>query len=673
VLVDLTAPYDTVKLYKIIDPLTNKVSNKNINDILGTSFTSIKQVYDGASETIPTASTFNTGTVYKYWFHDYNTSPYDGNTEPAFNWKGIRLAYAKSTPGDVVLEDNDNYVPHIGLYLGVPLLPIPGSSWSNGTGDSISYEHPKEKGRYLLGLLGLSNTFKTRILKNDYNTIKVDTASANEGDTWFTNPTYGLLSFYGIKDTLAGNQSGIGVAPNECPRLSFCRYIGETVDFSNLGSGGGGSGASITVGEIDENPPNDGSKGDLFFDRDNNTLNINKDGTANGWIEFSSGVTNGNNGTGLAQSQVLESISTSLNGSSISPNNSNAVTLSTASIQDIVTNSTNNYSSWTEQVLISSYKVPENTKQLKINSRFFITKGSVAIEADDQIIQWAIFIDDEVLINSLTYEHLDLIEKYINIETSITIGEGDNLSENKINTWSGGKKISIRARQLYSSPQAKFNYSNNQTKVIYPLLELKAIGYGIVGIGDNKKNQALESILTSFNGSTIRTNKSGLLTFNKITGSVTTNTTSYTEITLIDSYIPPENTKSVLINYSVLLSKGWLTVNAPFNQEAGLLEWVLVIDSQELSLSKNSIHIDLVDKYATISTIINIGETTDYDNNKIATWTTGKKISVKCKSLFTGRNIKLHDSNDNESIILPTFELIASGEFKFNSNNWKCW
>ena len=283
-LVDLTAPYDTVKLYKIIDPITNKVSNKNINDILGTSFTSIKQVYNGASETIPDASTFSTGTVYRYWFHDYNTSPNDGTTEPAFNWKGLRLAYAKSTPGDVVLEDNDNYVPHIGLYLGVPLLPIPGSSWSSGTGDSISYEHSKEKGRYLLGLLGLSNTFKTRILKNDYNTIKVDTASANEGDTWFTNPTYGLLSFYGIKDTLAGKQSGIGVAPSECPRLSFCRYIGESVDFSNIGSGGGG-GASVTVGESNEDAPTDSvSKGDLFFDIDDDTLKINKDGTANGWV-----------------------------------------------------------------------------------------------------------------------------------------------------------------------------------------------------------------------------------------------------------------------------------------------------------------------------------------------------------------------------------------------------
>jgi hypothetical protein len=466
-LVDLTAPYDTVKLYKIIDPLTNKVSNKNINDILGTSYTSIKQVYNGAETTNPTASTFSTGTVYRYWFHDYNTAPYDGSTEPAFNWKGLRLAYAKSTPGDIVLEDNDNYVPHIGLYLGVPLTPISNSSWANGIGDSISYEHEKAKGRYLLGLLGLSNTFKTRILKNDYNTIKVDTASANEGDTWFTNPTYGLLSFYGIKDTLAGKQSGIGVAPSECPRLSFCRYIGESVDFSNLGSGGGG--ASVTVGEAGEDAPTDSvSKGDLFFDIDDDTLKINKDGTANGWVGVGGG-----NGTGLAKSQVLESIS------------------------------------------------------------------------------------------------------------------------------------------------------------------------------------------TSFNGSTITTNKSGSLTFDKITSAVTTNTTSYTEITLIDSYIPPENTKSVLINYSLLLSKGWTTDK--LNQQGGLLEWVLLIDDQELSLSKNSIYIHLVDKYATISTIINLGGNTDYDNNIINQWTTGKKISVKCKSGFTDRNIKLHYSNDNSSIILPTLELVASG------------
>ena len=45
----------------------------NVNDILGTSFNTIKQVYEGASEQIPTASNFSTGTVYRYWFHDFNS------------------------------------------------------------------------------------------------------------------------------------------------------------------------------------------------------------------------------------------------------------------------------------------------------------------------------------------------------------------------------------------------------------------------------------------------------------------------------------------------------------------------------------------------------------------------------------------------------------------------
>lgn len=237
-LVDLTSPYDTVKLYRIIDPITNKVSNKTVNDVLGTSVAALAATYSSAETTQPTTSSFQTGKVYRYWFHDYSSGSYDGNSEPPFDWKGIRLAFNKATAGEVVTEDSDLFVNHISLYLGVPLKPIAGSSWSTGTGDSISYEHDKTKGRYLLNLLGLSNKFVTRINKNDFSNIKTDTASANEGDTWFTNPTYGLLSFYGIKDSLASDNSGIGVvAGTNTPRLSFCRYIGETAATTGLGGG----------------------------------------------------------------------------------------------------------------------------------------------------------------------------------------------------------------------------------------------------------------------------------------------------------------------------------------------------------------------------------------------------------------------------------------------------
>ena len=277
-LVDITAPYDTVKQYKIIDPITNKVSNKNVNDILGTSFSSIASVWSNKAEEIPDENTFSTGTVYRHWFHDYNTSPYNEVLEPANNWKGIRLAYKRATVGEIVQEGHADFVPHISLYLGVPLKAIPDSSWAGGTGDSISYEHAKDKGRYLLGLLGLSNTFKTRILKNDYTTIKIDTASANEGDTWFTNPSYGLLSLYGIKDTKESGSAGIGdSAGTNTPRISFCRYIGGTATFSG--------GSSVTVGGVGEDAPTNGAKGDLFYDIDDPKLQINKDGTSNGWVK----------------------------------------------------------------------------------------------------------------------------------------------------------------------------------------------------------------------------------------------------------------------------------------------------------------------------------------------------------------------------------------------------
>ena len=108
--------------------------------------------------------------------------------------------------------------------------------------------------------------------------------------------------------------------------------------------GGSGGGASVTVGGEGEDPPLTSSKGDLFYDIDDNTLKINKDGSGNAesWVGVGGG------GGGLKSSQVLEYISSPLDGSIIKTNNSGNITLRniTSSCNKITT-------SLTEETLIN--------------------------------------------------------------------------------------------------------------------------------------------------------------------------------------------------------------------------------------------------------------------------------------------------------------------------------
>ena len=246
-------PWNIIKMYKIIDPIHNKVSKKTVLNVLGSDNKNHAEfVWKKADEP---NDPWHQNRFFKHWFHDYNTYPYDGdkiNSIPPNDWKGLRLAYGKTEPGTIVIEGgiNSEYmVPHISLYLGVPLTIIDtawkssdyeaNTSTDSGKDDTASWEHDKSKGRFLLNLLGLSDGFETRVLKWDMTELPSETCAGKEGSSWLTNSGYGMLTFYGItyphkiKGNLNTDNVGFDEREGYGPRISFCRYIGETVNFDN--------------------------------------------------------------------------------------------------------------------------------------------------------------------------------------------------------------------------------------------------------------------------------------------------------------------------------------------------------------------------------------------------------------------------------------------------------
>ena len=224
--IDMTLPWETIKNYRIIDPKHHRVSRKTVSNVLESSNTNHGTLYASSIST----AVWNNNAVYNYWFHDYNTSPYDGTTNayPATDWKGIRLAYNTTAVDTIVKEATgsasavkiEEMVPHISLYLGVPLSVID-SPWlstnydtnpiNSETNDSVSWQHDPNKGRFLLNLLGLSDGFAVRILDKDMTKIPAVTTSVSEGGSWLTNASFGMVTFYGITHPHKQNDGGSNI------------------------------------------------------------------------------------------------------------------------------------------------------------------------------------------------------------------------------------------------------------------------------------------------------------------------------------------------------------------------------------------------------------------------------------------------------------------------------
>ena len=245
-LVNLEEPELTISNYRIIDPTSNKITDKRVSDL---TTVTISETDHSSINALPT-----TGTTYplKNWFFRGHYGSHTGTA--AFNaassgYDGLQLAWDKSTVGNTATEED--IVPHLKFYLQVQ------TNFTNvAHGDNITYGHDLMK-----GLIGLDQNFSTTIQvvqgEGGSCTNLLLITGASTGDFWFTQATSGTLSFYGVTDKVNASASLSNLATTKFPMISFIRYTGETGFGAGSGGGGGGDGTgSISLASNDSNVSN---------------------------------------------------------------------------------------------------------------------------------------------------------------------------------------------------------------------------------------------------------------------------------------------------------------------------------------------------------------------------------------------------------------------------------
>ena len=264
---DLKDPQSTIEVYKIVDPSTNVVSNVMVRDILtNPTIVGMKQATIlSKSESLSAleATTLNYTQQYrKKWFFRGHygdiadaTKKFQNATD---NYNGLNLAYSHIASGTQLSVDSngdlsDNQVAtHIKLYLQVQTQNIAAGRDSTGDVDNISFRHPSME-----NILGLESGFTNVVPVQGPKYIGDDGVlpiiqTGEMGNEWFTQDTYGMLSFYALGSggkTLVSETpepDTADVATTGAPLISFLRYVGETASTTGIGGGGGGTGGGGT-------------------------------------------------------------------------------------------------------------------------------------------------------------------------------------------------------------------------------------------------------------------------------------------------------------------------------------------------------------------------------------------------------------------------------------------
>ena len=162
---NMNRPYETIKQYRVIDPTTNKVSNKTAKDFLGNNSTLSLKTFDQIiSSGHPTVENFNVNSIYQKWYYEGHyknyfsnytegdTKEFDGNNaklvlntgSPDYIYNGVALAYNHTPSGTEVTEEtNSQYlVPHLRLFIKVKTKFIPDDASSDPDQDCLAYWNP---------------------------------------------------------------------------------------------------------------------------------------------------------------------------------------------------------------------------------------------------------------------------------------------------------------------------------------------------------------------------------------------------------------------------------------------------------------------------------------------------------------------------------------------------
>ena len=572
-------------------------------------------------------------------------------------------------------------------FIKLKLQPIPGTTITSGsTTTYFSYYHIKNGVNLLENSFQLNHGDGTSFVYLLYseNNIASDVSILQDsnGGNWFFNFKNGIVF---VPDPVNSSVMLDAVNQNKLPYFTFVKYVGRK-----------GISKQITISENKTNitsPENN----QIAVQTSDNKLYRYESSTDN-WINIGGGgggtVTVDISGV-IRRSQIIESVIFNYYFEK------NRFIANSGTMEGTIWNTLNeqqNYDGtlieYTDTflnsiILVSDYTPPENTTQLSIDYTVFIRKGGQAIEINSDVyLEFCFKIGNNIIDSSKKLIHLDLIEKYVDINVIIDIDNTDNFQIGKIN-WLQGQDISLMYRKIHKNiiddtpvyMNTGRDYSNNLIQKRYPILKLFAVGEKKT---TQKKSQILENIVYNFENSESYFNPINTYTnINTIfkqniqdnSGIVIPYSDDNTspvswglEEIIIKSYRPSTTAKQVNIKYTAFITKttfdgsvhsnGW-----QINTDA-FIEWMFKIGDQYITPSKNIIHIDLIEKYVTLSAIINIsGDNTNQPEEGIINWDTELDISIVSRNLFNNRYRALyHYSHRQGTHKYPRIEIIAIGD-----------
>ena len=675
--VDLTKPWEIVKWYYIIDPTTNVITGNTVNDAITTQ---------AVAETLPSGATSGSAasgstsyTYYQEYFYGGNVPNATGvPSARAADYKGLRLAYSKASIGTVCAEGNANLVPHISLYLQAPTSWV-SPSGTKGDGDNWSYRNP-----HFRNLLGSEVGFQVSV--NNYETggkrakIGYNTAGTATEFFWYTQASYGLLSFYGQTTSGFG---GDGQANK--PYLTFCRYIGESGTLG--GGGGGGGGGATTLNALTDVTSSGATDGQALV----------WDNAASTWKPGSVAAASGGGGGGTTEAaaggggsggsydtisldrkgQVLETLTGVCDGRSMTVE-SGTYTLPVGTKQALSgdpfvdINGTN-----------ISYKPPSGTKQVVYS--ILLHLGAKLEGHTDVILNFVVYLDGNEITKSLITERPggQWGQGWFNVQFVFDIGNvsSDDYTNGKLASWDTHRIIKVMGREGYPGSYGGWiNASHNVGPTggsgygagqVYPQMTIKAIGDESISVGVsaltkensltipnftgtyttnklynqgdrlkfngetiltsnnptiNLKGQVLETLAGELDGRTV-TVASGTYTLGNVTerydpASPASGFTAIPNCSI--NYKPPTGTK--VLNYKIRIF-----AHQKDNVDC-FIKFMLYVDGNPITASyeifgtpSNIYQM----QYITYSYQMQIGETDDIPNGKFSNWNSNKLIEIR--------------------------------------------
>ncbi len=298
------------------------------------------------------------------------------------------------------------------------------------------------------------------------------------------------------------------------------RYDTSTTSWISIGgSGGGGGSTTITsLNDVsDVTYPSGGitngyvlkwnstsSKWEPSADSQGTTINLLKDignvnisslntgdvlkWNGNNWVNSTDLQGTGSGGTTLqpstgilnnfTEAQVLEKMTSLINSGTVKNSSGQIKTLSSSENSTIPFSSDDSGDNWHVINIFEDgigIKPPSGTKQVKLSYTAYLSfNNDNEIFDKDALLEWIWVINGTKIINSKNIVHLDLVEKYSTIETTITIDEtfqNDDLANNKLKTWTDDKEIKIYARSKDETQLVKIHKQK-------PSIDITSIGKG---------------------------------------------------------------------------------------------------------------------------------------------------------------------------------------------------